>query len=395
MTDTGTAPSAQHSHRFWHARQRRGTGAPIAVLVLLAVVAGVVLGVEGAAHPVGLGIAVPLSALALSVVVSYFLWLDRWEPEPRRLLLLAFLWGATVAVIVSVVLELLTDEVLGDGVTLTVTGPFIEEAAKGAFLLVMLTGNRRREFDGVVDGLVYAGITAVGFAFIEDIGYIAQSFGQGTDTGVTTVVLRLVLAPFAHPLFTSLTGLGVGLAISRPRERLRWLYPVAGYLGAVGLHALWNGSLTFGLAGYLIVYVVVMVPAFGAAGLVAWRQRRRERDIVGQQLPQMVYYRWVSPAEAGWLASIGARRAWVRSVAERSGKDGVKALRGFQLAATELAFLRDRVQRGVGPPNAYQLHEELVHALLVNRAAAVTAVPINPGAAAPVGPEPPAAARPR
>ena len=44
----------------------------------------------------------------------------------------------------------------------------------------MLTGSRRREFDGVVDGLVYAGFTAVGFAFVEDVGYIAQSFGQGT-----------------------------------------------------------------------------------------------------------------------------------------------------------------------------------------------------------------------
>ena len=104
---------------------------------------------------------------------------------------------------------------------LTVAGPAIEEAAKGAFLLVMLTGARRAEFDGVVDGLVYAGFAAVGFAFVEDIGYIAQSFGQGTETTVTTVVLRLVLAPFAHPLFTSLIGLGFGLAVSRPAARRR------------------------------------------------------------------------------------------------------------------------------------------------------------------------------
>ena len=181
--------------------------------------------VEGAEHPVGLVVAVPLTALAMAVVLAGYFWLDRWEPEPARLLLLAFLWGASVAVVASLVLELATSEVLGNGLVLTVAGPAIEEAAKGAFLLVMLTGARRREFDGVVDGLVYAGFAAVGFAFVEDIGYVAQSFGQGTETTVATVVLRLVLAPFAHPLFTSMIGLGFGLAVSRPRSAVPLAVP--------------------------------------------------------------------------------------------------------------------------------------------------------------------------
>ena len=351
------------------ARSRRATGAPIAVLILLAVLAAALLLAVGADHPVGLVVATPLTALAMSVVLAGYFWLDRWEPEPSRLLLLAFLWGAAVAVVISLVLELATSEVLGNGVVLTLAGPAIEEAAKGAFLLVMLTGVRRREFDGVVDGLVYAGFAAVGFAFVEDIGYIAESFGQGTDTTVATVVLRLVLAPFAHPLFTSLIGLGVGLAVSRPGPN-RWLYPAAGYLGAVALHALWNGSLAFGLAGYLLVYVVIMIPAFVTAVLVARYHRARERDVVKRQLPAMVYYRWVTPAEAGWLATIAARRAWLRAVRARSGPDGVRALRAFQQAATELAFLRDRVERGVGPADAYQQHAELVQALALTRARA-------------------------
>lgn len=350
-------------------RSRRATGAPIGVLILLAVLAAALLLAVGADHPAGLVVATPLSALSMSVVLACYFWLDRWEPEPSRLLLLAFLWGAAAAVVISLVLELATSEVLGKGVVLTLAGPAIEEAAKGAFLLIMLTGVRRREFDGVVDGLVYAGFVAVGFAFVEDVGYIAESFGQGTDTTVATVVLRLVLAPFAHPLFTSLIGLGVGLAVSRPGPR-RWLYPAAGYLGAVALHALWNSSLAFGLAGYLVVYMVIMIPAFVAAVLVARYHRARERDVVNRQLPAMVYYRWVTPAEAGWLATIAARRAWLRAVRARSGSDGVRTLRAFQQAATELAFLRDRVERGVGPADAYQLHAELVQALALTRARA-------------------------
>jgi RsiW-degrading membrane proteinase PrsW (M82 family) len=350
-------------------RSRRATGAPIGVLICLAVLAAALLFAVGAEHPAGLLVATPLTALSMSVVLAGYFWLDRWEPEPTRLLLLAFLWGAVVAVVISLVLELVTSEVLGDGIVLTLAGPATEEAAKGAFLLLMLTGARRREFDGVVDGLVYAGFTAVGFAFVEDVGYIAETFGQGTDTTVATVVLRLVLAPFAHPLFTSLIGLGVGLAVSRGGQH-RWLYPAAGYLGAVALHALWNSSLLFGLAGYLVVYVVIMVPAFIAAVLVARYHRARERDVVNRQLPAMVYYRWLTPAEAGWLATIAARRQWLRAVRARSGPDGVRALRAFQQAATELAFLRDRVERGVGPADAYQLHAELVYALGLTRARA-------------------------
>ncbi|MDQ2836839.1 MAG: PrsW family intramembrane metalloprotease [Actinomycetota bacterium] len=386
-----TPPHATRpAHRPWSSRQRSSTGAPIAVLIGLGIVAAVVLLIEGAKHPVGLLVAVPLTAIAMGVVLSGYLWLDRWEPEPARLLLLAFLWGATVAIIVSVTLELATSEVLGNGFVLTVAGPAIEEAAKGAFLLVMLTGSRRKEFDGVVDGLVYAGLAAVGFAFVEDIGYVAQSFGQGSSTTVATVVLRLVMAPFAHPLFTSMIGLGFGIAISRPRSSSNWLYPFAGYLGAVALHALWNSSLLFGLAGYLIVYLVIMVPAFIGAVLLARHHRGRERDVVNRQLPVMVYYRWITPAEAGWLASIAARRLWLRTVRKRSGASGVRALHRFQQAATELAFLRDRVERGVGPSNAYHLHAELVHSLLTYRAAAQRPLTENPRSAGLIRPAPPA-----
>ncbi|MDQ1721813.1 MAG: protease PrsW, partial [Pseudonocardiales bacterium] len=179
-------------------------------------------------------------------------------------------------------------------------------------------------------------------------------------------------------------------AVSRPQQPARWRYPLIGYLAAVALHALWNGSLTFGFGGYLLVYVLIMIPAFVAALLIARRYRRRERDVVRRQLPELVYYRLISPAEAGWLDSIAARRAWLRSVTARSGKPAAQALRDFQAAATELSFLRDRVQRGVGPTDAYQLHAELVQSLLVNRARAAQALAENARSAPPIRPVRPA-----
>ncbi|UQX88303.1 PrsW family intramembrane metalloprotease [Jatrophihabitans telluris] len=379
----------------WLRRKTRATGAPIAVLIGLGILAAAFALLAGVRDPAGLLIAVPSTTVAMLAVLAGYFWLDRWEPEPTRLLLLAFLWGATVAVMVSIALELATSEVLGKGITLTLVGPAIEEASKGAFLLVMLTGARRREFDGVVDGLVYAGFTAVGFAFIEDIGYIAQSFGSGTDAGVATIVLRLVLAPFAHPLFTSFTGIGIGLAVSRPRGVVTWAAPLVGFLAAIGLHALWNSSTTFGFGAYLLVYAVVMLPALAGAILWARHHRRRERDVVNAQLPAMVYYRWISPMEAGWLASIAARRAWVRAVRKRTGPEGARALKAFQNAATELAFLRDRVERGIGPADAYYLHADLVNSLTRNRAVAQTPLRQQAAGTPPLAAAPPPYSSPR
>jgi RsiW-degrading membrane proteinase PrsW (M82 family) len=74
---------------------------------------------------------------------------------------------------------------------------------------------RRREFDGIIDGIVYAGIVAAGFAFTENILYFGRAFGEEAEMGgsvLFTLILRGVLSPFAHPLFTSMTGIGAGLA---------------------------------------------------------------------------------------------------------------------------------------------------------------------------------------
>ena len=213
-------------------------------------------------------------------VVWAFLWVDRWEPEPPRTLLFAFLWGACVAALTALIINssaaYFADAVLGQGsgdvLGAAVIAPFVEEGVKGAFVVGLLLF-RRREFDGVVDGIVYAGLTAAGFAFTENILYIGRSFAEdggliGQNGGVLAVlVLRGVLSPFAHPLFTSMTGIGCGLAAVSRSPAARVLYVLVGYLAAVTLHALWNGSATFGDGqAFLVVYLYVMAAAAARDG---------------------------------------------------------------------------------------------------------------------------------
>ena len=120
---------------------------------------------------------------------------------------------------------LIADEVLGQGsgdvLGATIIAPIVEEGVKGAFVVGLLIF-RRREFDGIVDGVVYAGLVAAGFAFTENILYMGRAFAEddalvGQGGGVLAVlILRGILSPFAHPLFTSMTGIGCGLAAAQP-----------------------------------------------------------------------------------------------------------------------------------------------------------------------------------
>src|SRR5699024_3840842 len=111
--------------------------------------------------------------------------------------------------------------------------PFIEELAKGSFLLLMLTGRRRKELTSLTDCLIYAGLTAAGFAWIEDILYLVQN----PDAFGIVAVMRLVFSPFAHPLFTSVTAIGVHLATRQRSRGAKVGLIIVGFAGAMLLHA--------------------------------------------------------------------------------------------------------------------------------------------------------------
>ncbi|MFP5253039.1 MAG: PrsW family intramembrane metalloprotease, partial [Actinomycetes bacterium] len=151
----------------------------------------------------------------------------------------------------------------------SIVAPITEEAAKGLFVLLLLWW-RRHEVAGVLDGLVYAGLVGVGFAFTENILYLGAAYmgtedmgpgGLGSALGV--FVMRGIFSPFAHPLFTAFIGLGVGYAAVRHTPAARVVAPLAGYVLAVATHAAWNGSVFFGGGeAFVMTYLFLMVPAF-------------------------------------------------------------------------------------------------------------------------------------
>jgi RsiW-degrading membrane proteinase PrsW (M82 family) len=360
----------------------------IAFLVAFMALCGFLLlaAVSGDTGVRGFLVGIALAVLPLPVVLAAFSWLDRYEPEPRGLLAFAFFWGATVAALAAAVLNtastIAVARTVGPGQNVAVTAvfvaPWVEEAAKGAAILAVLLF-RRREFDGVVDGIVLAGLTGVGFAFTENVLYFGRAFLQGShDLGLSggffavgaTFLLRGVLAPFAHPLFTAMTGIGLGIAARARPGPTRWLPPIGGYLVAVGLHAIWNLASLSGLRGFVTGYVVVMIPALASAVAVATWSRRREGDTVAARLPAYVDAGWLAQGDVDMLASMPLRKQAVHWAESTHGVGAARRMRDFQHAATELAFLRDRAER-LGPAADFAARERSLLAEVAEHRAAL------------------------
>ncbi len=194
-------------------------------------------------------------------------WLDRYEKEPKILLGAVFGWGAIVAVVGALILQMM----LGQGV-LILTGsealeevagsslfaPVTEEILKGlAVLLVFLFF--RNEFDSILDGIVYASVAALGFAATEDALYYFSAYVEEGLGGLAFLVfLRFVIFGWQHAFFTSFTGIGLAVSRLNPSQPVKVIAPLAGLTVAVFVHSLHNSLLTFlnNMAGLVAAVVV-------------------------------------------------------------------------------------------------------------------------------------------
>lgn len=282
-------------------------------------------------------LSVLLSIVPILIVLPVMLWLDRVEPEPMPALIHSFLWGATVAVLISGIVNTIVAVSAGEVAAAVVSAPLIEEAMKAGGVIYAL---RRREIDGVMDGIVYAGWVALGFAVVEDITYFAES----SDSGVLaqTFVIRALFGPFAHPLFTAWTGLAIGRAVSLGKP----VFPHAlwGYAAAVGSHALWNGSLSaaaaWGDSGVLVLLtaVVVFVTLFFTSVVVLYRTRRKEERRLVQLVPWLAQ-RYGMPADE--IAQFGNFQVML-AVRKRLPRDQRGQFDAVHAALARLAVLHDR-----------------------------------------------------
>ncbi|MFM9904251.1 MAG: PrsW family glutamic-type intramembrane protease [Pyrinomonadaceae bacterium] len=273
------------------------TGQYIGIGVTLFAMAFLILIVTGLMFlSVGIVPAILAAVVAFIPAVIYILpiiWLDRYDPEPLWLLGLAFAWGALVAVVVSFIINTLFGVAVGiaispeagEAVGAVMSAPIFEEGSKGLGLVILLIFFRRY-FDDILDGIVFAGVIALGFATVENVLYYGRALGGGGIEGLAVLfILRGIMSPFAHVTFTSMTGIGCGIARESHNKIIRVLLPIVGYFGAVTLHAIWNGMAVLGgLQGFLVGYLILEIPFFLIFVGFSLYVMRRQNKILNEML---------------------------------------------------------------------------------------------------------------
>ncbi|MDX1521549.1 MAG: PrsW family intramembrane metalloprotease, partial [Anaerolineae bacterium] len=192
-----------------------------------------------------------IAGLIPAIIYSWFIyWLDRHEKEPWWLLALAFLWGAIPAVVMALVAQIILDvpttwvlsseSLVYDVVGGSIWAPVTEEITKGlGVLLIVLLA--RREFDSILDGIVYGAMAGIGFAFSENIFYFIGSLVESGFGGwVFTVLLRTIPFGLNHAFFSGVFGAGVAYGLHTRNPGAKVIVPIIGLCAAMIFHGLHN-----------------------------------------------------------------------------------------------------------------------------------------------------------
>jgi len=277
-------------------------------------------------------------------------WLDRYEKEPKALLGAAFVWGVLIAgggaYIINTVLGLGVYIVTGsegatDFATASIIAPIVEESLKGLAVLVVFF-LFRKEFDSILDGIIYAGITALGFAAIENVLYI-YNYGYLEDgwAGLWQLVfIRVILVGWQHPFYTAFTGIGLAIARMNRNFFIKIIAVVGGFAMAVFTHAFHNtfGGLIGGIEGLAIGTFVDWIGWLFMLVFIIW-MITHERNILKRRLAEEVQNGLISPAQ--YRTAMSFAQSGARMNALSSGS--YRATARFYQVCGELAHKKEQL----------------------------------------------------
>jgi RsiW-degrading membrane proteinase PrsW (M82 family) len=332
-----------------------------------------VIGCFVISHRVTPALSVDIGASSLAFVVwmlyavpflVLIVLLDLLEPEPVPLLASAFAWGAVVAVSTAIVANtaLLSIIVKVGGAEFArewgpaIAGPSTEEMLKalGLVVVILVAG---RQFNTLLDGLVYGAVLGLGFQVCEDFLYTVDRFRSAlfSENAASLIpdmlLLRgLGLGLWSHAVYTAIVGVGIAyykVATKRSLSR-RVLVPAALFATAWLLHFLWNtpwwSEVDPGSLGIddLPIFLVKGLPALFLV-LALWQMAHR-REVVWFEAALRDESADVTPEELTSLKTMRGRRQAVRVERRRRGPRAGRLRRQLQRAQVRLAVAVARTQ---------------------------------------------------
>jgi RsiW-degrading membrane proteinase PrsW (M82 family) len=280
-------------------------------------------------------------------------WLDRYEKEPLLLLGAVFAWGMVVAAGGAYVLNTLFgigaymltgSETAADIATGSISAPLVEEGLKGfAVLLVFLIF--RREFDSILDGIVYAGIAALGFAATENSLYIWRGYESGGWGGLFQLAfIRVIIVGWQHPFYTAFAGIGFAVARMNRSLLVKFFAPLAGWSIGMFAHSLHNTLAAIPFFGELTCLVGSFLDWSGVFFMflvIIWATWMEQRNIINH-LREEVQLGIITAAQYRTACSAWAQ-AFARLVGLFSGQ--MAATSRFYQVCGELAHKKQQLRQ--------------------------------------------------
>ncbi|WKZ35445.1 MAG: PrsW family intramembrane metalloprotease [Anaerolineales bacterium] len=292
-------------------------------------------------------VSVFLGFVPMFIYAAFIYWLDRYEKEPKALLGAAFMWGVVIAAggafiintVFGIGIYIFTgSEALTNLGTTSLVAPVVEEILKGLAVAIVFF-MFRREFDSILDGIIYGGIAGLGFAATENTLYIYRNgYLEGGWEGLFVLaIIRVILVGWMHAFFTAFTGIGFAVARLNKNISIKIIAPVAGLGVAIFTHAFHNTLGNFfgdleGLAATVFVDSIGYILMFG---FIIW-MIFHERNVVKRQLAGEVSTGLISQAQYQKALS-----PWTLTTAGLSGR----ATSRFYHALGELAHKKEQFNR--------------------------------------------------
>jgi RsiW-degrading membrane proteinase PrsW (M82 family) len=248
--------------------------------------------------------------------VTILVLMDRNEREPWLLMVLVFAWGAAPAVMLSLMGEILFSFKVHEFYpapgaanlfNVAVVAPVVEELAKAAAVLIVFWF-AYKEFDGLMDGMLYGSLAGFGFAMTENVLYLTDAFHKDIGFGLQLAFMRDVVFGMNHALFASMFGLGLGIARYGTSLATRVLCPLAGLIGAIGLHMFHNFSVSSPLMSPVLGLIVAWLGVGMWLYLVCFALQQ-EATWIREELAEEVAHGLLTVDEAEATANLQWRAA--------------------------------------------------------------------------------------
>ncbi|RLF39575.1 MAG: hypothetical protein DRN12_06810 [Thermoplasmata archaeon] len=211
--------------------------------------------------------------------IIYAIWIrntERYNRERWFTIAFCFIWGATLAVLFALILEVVLDISLAVSftesdnlslITVIIVAPFVEEMVKP---MALRTKTVRKALDELEDGLIYGAIAGLGFSATENLFYGWSFLSEGLIIFITLMGIRSIGGCLLHASATALTGYGYGKSILLKTSRL---YIVPYFLLAFFVHGLYNFLVSWEELGVIIGLGAALMVVYLVTKLVRYKIR--------------------------------------------------------------------------------------------------------------------------